>query len=67
MKTITLPAVLLLAACGAAGDAEAPAADSAPFDDLTQAIDKAEAVELKLQEQKDRMDKALQEAERPPE
>jgi hypothetical protein len=67
MKSIFLLAMLGLAACGDAQDSESRAPEAAPFDDLTGTIDKAEAVEQQLQEQKERMDRALEEAEQPPE
>ena len=50
-----------LLACSDKGNDEA--ADGA-FDDLTGTLDKAEAVEQQLEEQKQRMDKALEEVER---
>ncbi|MGB5346616.1 MAG: hypothetical protein WBN23_10670 [Woeseia sp.] len=66
MKTIFLLAMLGLVACGDAQESESRAPE-APVDDLTGTIDKAEAVEQQLQEQKERMDRALEEAEQPPE
>ncbi|MGB5246665.1 MAG: hypothetical protein WBM54_03685 [Woeseia sp.] len=63
MKTLLLTGILLLAACGSANDENSKAPEAAPFDDLTGTIDKANAVELELQEQKERMDRALREAE----
>lgn len=58
--------MLLLVACGSASDGDAPAAESAPFDELTETIDRADAVEQQLQEQKERMDRALKAAEESP-
>lgn len=59
--------MLGLVACGGAEDAEKAESEAAPFDDLTGTLDKAEAVEQQVMEQKERMDRALEEAEQPPE
>lgn len=64
MKRIFAFAVLgLLSACS---DREPPAEEGA-FDELTDTIDRAEAVQQQLDEQKERLDRAVDEAERKPE
>lgn len=68
---IILAAAATLAACGG-GE---PPADEAPearqeagaFDGLTDTIDRAEAVEQQVLEQKERLDRAIEEAEERPE
>lgn len=67
MKTLLLVGALLLSACGGVADDDSPARETAPFDDLTGTLDKAQEVEQQMQEQKERMDRAIQEAEQPPE
>ncbi len=65
MRTTILVAVLALAACGAESpEAEEAGSDEAGvFDDLTGTLDRAEAVEQQVLEQKERLDRALDEAE----
>jgi len=72
MRTwIILAAAATLTACGG-GE---PPADEAPeargetgaFDELTGTIDRAEAVEQQVLEQKERLDRAIEEAEERPE
>lgn len=62
VKVVLLTLVFLLAGCS---DDEPPR-ESEVFDDLTGAIDKAEEVEKKVMEQKERLDEALRDAEQPP-
>lgn len=62
MKVVLLTLVFLLAGCS---DDEQPR-ESEVFDDLTGTIDKAEEVEKKVMEQKERLDEALRDAEQPP-
>ncbi|MBT8085765.1 MAG: hypothetical protein HKN35_03355 [Woeseia sp.] len=66
MKTLMFVSTIMLCACGGADDHEPTTPDAAPFDELTESIEKAEAVEQQMQEQKDRLDRALQDAEQPP-
>ncbi len=62
MKIVLMTLVLLLAGCS---DDEQPR-ESEVFDDLTGTIDRAEEVEKKVMEQKERLDEALRDAEQPP-
>jgi hypothetical protein len=64
MKYIFIASALLLAACGSPDDA-GKAREEGAFDDLTETIDRAEAVEQKVLEHKDRLDEALEEMDRP--
>ncbi len=66
MKTIIPVIVLLISGCGAAEDREPPAQAAEPFDELTETIDRAEQVEQQLQQKKERMDRALENAEKSP-
>lgn len=66
MKAFIPVVALLLCGCGGADDREAAAEPAQPFDDLTETIDRAEQVEEQLQQQKERMDRALQDADKPP-
>ena len=69
MKKILAVTWLLLVACG--GEPREPEAPPAPesgvFDDLTGTIDRAEAVEQEVLEQKKRLDEALDAAAGDPE
>ena len=62
VKVVLMTLVLLLAGCS---DDEPPR-ESEVFDDLTGTIDKAEEVEKKVMEQKERLDEALRDAEGEP-
>lgn len=67
MKTwILTAAAVTLAACGGGEPTpeEAPEAqqESGAFDELTGTIDRAEAVERQVLEQKERLDRAIEEA-----
>ncbi|MDZ7768114.1 MAG: hypothetical protein WD078_00340 [Woeseia sp.] len=62
MKVVLMTLVLLLAGCS---DDE-QSRESEVFDDLTGTIDKAEEVEKKVMEQKERLDEALRDAEGAP-
>lgn len=62
MKIVLVTMVLLLAGCS---NDEQPR-ESEVFDDLTGTIDRAEEVEKKVMEQKERLDEALRDAEGAP-
>ncbi|HZW58824.1 MAG TPA: hypothetical protein VFE85_00915 [Woeseiaceae bacterium] len=61
MIRMLLVVAILLGGCGS-DDAEAPQEEGV-FDDMTGTLDKAQDVERQVMEQKERMDKALAEAE----
>lgn len=65
MKLFSIAALLLVVACDSADDRPANV-ETKPFEELTDSLDEAEAVERQLQEQKERMDRALREAEQRP-
>ena len=55
---------LVLSACGSRHESEpTPAVEDTAFGDMTGAMDKARGVEDTLQQQKENMDRSLQEAE----
>lgn len=67
MKTVIPVVLLLIAACGdEPREPEAPP-EAGVFDELTGTIDRAEAVEEQVLEQKERLDRALDDAEGEPE
>lgn len=65
MKRQWLITALVLGACGGGQSDKAPP-ESEVFDDLTGTLERADAVELQVLEQKDRIDQALDDAERTP-
>lgn len=61
-----VPLVLVLAACGSKQQPEAPPpVEDTAFKDMAGAIDEARGVEATLQQQKDDLDRTLQEHEHP--
>lgn len=64
-RLIAAIAASILGACGGGQGDEAPPG-SEVFDDLTGTLDRADAVEQQVLEQKDRIDQALDDAERDP-
>ena len=66
MKIIILAVALFVSACGASRDHDEAATEPGAFDELSETVDRAEAVEQQLMEQKERMDRALDDAEKQP-
>ena len=61
-----VPVVLVLAACGSSEQPEEPPpVEDTAYQGMAEAVDKARGVEATLQQQKDNLDRTLQENENP--